>query len=65
MFNTYVTGMKARYIGAAAITMAPEGLTLHQSVSDDAAPRRSCATYTPFSAATRFACLFLSSAMMF
>jgi hypothetical protein len=30
---TYVTGMKARYIGAAPITMAPEGLILHLVVS--------------------------------
>jgi hypothetical protein len=29
MSSTYVTGMKARYMGAAAMTIAPEGLILH------------------------------------
>jgi hypothetical protein len=63
MFGAYVTGMRARYTGVAARTIAPEGLMLHQIISVEH-NIQCCATYTPFSAATRLACLFLSSAMI-
>ena len=56
-----VNGIRARYMGAAAMTIAPEGLTLRgSSVS---LTYLDFYTYTPFSASMRFACLSLSFAM--